>query len=149
VRLTGSQSVSLGVEPHLGLIARYYYCLTVTVLVFWGTLSDERTGLSLYVLLALASAVFLRSKSLGTCDHILLSHIWDFPFHRLLRLSGSRWRYSTRPLHVERRTTNKHVNMRVAIHIPQIADQAGWCFLVGSLKLIRTKSHCGWRSVSH
>jgi hypothetical protein len=24
----------------------------------------------------------------------LLSHIWDFPFRRLLRLAGSRWRYS-------------------------------------------------------
>jgi hypothetical protein len=51
----------------------------------------------LYVLLALASAVFLRSESLGTWDHILLSHIWDFPFRRLLRHAGSRWRYSTPP----------------------------------------------------
>jgi hypothetical protein len=47
----------------------------------------------LYVLLALASAVFLGSKSLETRDHILLSQIWDFPFRRLLRLAGSRWRY--------------------------------------------------------
>jgi hypothetical protein len=31
--------------------------------------------------------------------HILLSQIQDFPFHRLLRLAGSRWRYSTPPLH--------------------------------------------------
>jgi hypothetical protein len=53
----------------------------------------------LYVLLALASAVFLGSESLGTCGHILLSHIWDFPFRRLLRLAGSRWRYSTPPPH--------------------------------------------------
>jgi hypothetical protein len=53
----------------------------------------------LYILLALASAVFLRSESLGTCDRILLSQIWDFPFRRLLRLAGSRERYSTPPPH--------------------------------------------------
>jgi hypothetical protein len=40
----------------------------------------------LYMLLALASAVFLRSES-------LVSQIWDFPFCRLLRLTGSQWRY--------------------------------------------------------
>jgi hypothetical protein len=51
------------------------------------------------MLLALASAVFLGSESLGTRDHILLSQIWDFPFRRLLRLAGSRWRYSTPPPH--------------------------------------------------
>jgi hypothetical protein len=33
--------LSLGVEP-----PDIYYCLTVTVLFLWGTLSDERTGLS-------------------------------------------------------------------------------------------------------
>jgi hypothetical protein len=49
----------------------------------------------LYMLLGLPNAVFLGSESLGTRDHILLSQIWDFPFRRLLRLAGSRWRYST------------------------------------------------------
>jgi hypothetical protein len=34
----------------------------------------------LYMPMALASAVFLGSKSLGTCDHILLSPNWDFLF---------------------------------------------------------------------
>jgi hypothetical protein len=53
----------------------------------------------LYVPLALASADFLGSESLGTCDHIFLSQIWDFPFCCLLRLAGSRWRYSTLPPH--------------------------------------------------
>jgi hypothetical protein len=51
------------------------------------------------MLLVLASVVFLGSESLGTRDHILLSQIWDFPFRRLLRLEGSRWRYSTPPPH--------------------------------------------------
>jgi hypothetical protein len=41
-----SQSVSLGVGPHLGLMTRYYFYLTITVLLLWGALSDERTGLT-------------------------------------------------------------------------------------------------------
>jgi hypothetical protein len=53
----------------------------------------------LYMLLALASVVVLGSESLGTRDHILLSQMWDFPFPRLLRLAGSRWRHSTPPPH--------------------------------------------------
>jgi hypothetical protein len=53
----------------------------------------------LQLLLALASAVILGSESLGTRDHILLSHIRDFPFRRLLRLAGLWWRYSTPPPH--------------------------------------------------
>jgi hypothetical protein len=53
----------------------------------------------LYMLLALASIVFIGSDSLGTRDHTLLSQIRDFPFRRLLRLAGSRWRYSTPPPH--------------------------------------------------
>jgi hypothetical protein len=53
----------------------------------------------LYMLLALASVVFLGSESFQNRDHILLSQIWDFPFRRLLRLAGSRWRYSNPPPH--------------------------------------------------
>jgi hypothetical protein len=41
-----SQSVSLGVEPHLGSRPDIYYCLIVTVFLSWGALSDEETGLS-------------------------------------------------------------------------------------------------------
>jgi hypothetical protein len=51
------------------------------------------------MLLDLASVVFLGSESLGTHGHNLFSQIWDFPFRRLLRLAGSRWRYSTPPPH--------------------------------------------------
>jgi hypothetical protein len=53
----------------------------------------------LYMLLVLTSAVFLGSESLGSRDHILLSQFGYFPFRRLLRLAGSRWRYSTPPPH--------------------------------------------------
>jgi hypothetical protein len=78
-----------------------YYCLAFTVLFLWGALSGERTGLPFVLLYAAGpfQAVFHVSESLGTRDHILLSQIWDFPFRRLLRLAGSRWRYSTPPPH--------------------------------------------------
>jgi hypothetical protein len=46
-------------------------------------------------LLVLVSAVILESKSRWTREHILLSQIRDFPFRRLLRVAGLRWRYST------------------------------------------------------
>jgi hypothetical protein len=87
-------------STHLGLTTR-------SLLVVWqlrscscGAPSLTRGRVCLfYVLLALASEVFLWSESLGTWDHLVLSHIWDFPFRRLIRLAGSRWRYSTPPPH--------------------------------------------------
>jgi hypothetical protein len=78
----------------------------------------------LYMLLALASAVFLRSKSFSTCNHILLSQIWDFPLRCRLQLAGSQWRYSTLPPH------------------------GFWLKLSKSKSKSKSKSHCDWRSVS-
>jgi hypothetical protein len=54
--------------------------------------AHDQIFITVWHLLALASAVFLGSESLGTRDHILLSQILNFPFRRLLRLAGSRWR---------------------------------------------------------
>jgi hypothetical protein len=51
----------------------------------------------LQLLLALTGAFLLGSEFRGTRDHILVSQIRDFPFCRLLRLAGLRWRYSTPP----------------------------------------------------
>jgi hypothetical protein len=42
---------------------------------------------------------FSGPSPLGLETYILLSQIWDFPFRRLLRFAGSRWRYSTPPPH--------------------------------------------------
>jgi hypothetical protein len=61
----------------------------------------------LYVLLALASVVFLESEYLRTRDTILLSQIWDFTFRRLLRLAGSKWRYSNPPPQVWSKSKSK------------------------------------------
>jgi hypothetical protein len=94
-----SASLSWNEAPIWGLRPDLYYCLTVAGLLIWGALSDERTGLSLQLLLAFASAVIFGSESRRTRGHILLSQIRDFPFRRLLQLAGSRWRYSIPPPH--------------------------------------------------
>jgi hypothetical protein len=74
--------------------------MTITALFLWApSLTRSRVCL-LYMLPALASIVFLGSESLWTRNHILLSQIWDFHFRRLLRLAGSRWRYSTHTGHL-------------------------------------------------
>jgi hypothetical protein len=98
---TDSQSASLswnkapiwGVRPHI------YLSLTITALFLWMSSQTRGRVWLLYMLLALASIVFLGSEFLWTRNHILLSQMWDFPFRRLLRLAGSRWRYSTPPPH--------------------------------------------------
>jgi hypothetical protein len=72
LRLTVGQSVSLGVEAHVGLMARYLLLFdNYGLVLLWGAFFDERRGM--YMLLALASAVFLGSESLGTRGHIFLS----------------------------------------------------------------------------
>jgi hypothetical protein len=78
----------------------------------WGALSDERTGLSLQLLLAPAKADILGSESLGTHNHISLSQIRNFPFRRLLLLAGLPWRYSTPPPH------------RILIHKVKVKSQS-------------------------
>jgi hypothetical protein len=97
LRLTVGQSVSLGVEPHLGVMTRYLLLFDSYGLVFVGRPLWREDGSVFCVLLTIASSVFFGSESLGSGDHILLSQFWDFPFRRLLRLAGSRWRYTTPP----------------------------------------------------
>jgi hypothetical protein len=69
---TDGQSVSLGVDPHMGLITRYLLLFDSYGLVFCGTPSLTRGRVCIsYMLLTLASVVFLESESLGTGDHIV------------------------------------------------------------------------------
>jgi hypothetical protein len=92
-------SLSWNKAPIWGLRPDIYLSLTITAQFLWASSLTTGWVWLLYMLLALASVVFLGSESLWTCNHILLSQIWDFPFCRLLRLAGSRWRYSTPPPH--------------------------------------------------
>jgi hypothetical protein len=63
-------------QPHLGLMTRYLLLFDSYSLVFCGAPSLTRGRVCLlYMLLALASAVYLGSESLGTRDHILQSQI--------------------------------------------------------------------------
>jgi hypothetical protein len=98
---TDAQSVSLswnkspvwGLRPDLFTIRQLRVCRC-------GVLSLTRGRVCrLQLLLALARAVIFESVFHGTRDHILFSEIRDFPFRRLLRLAGLRWRYSTPPPH--------------------------------------------------
>jgi hypothetical protein len=93
--LSWNKATIWGLRPYL------YYCQTVAGLLMWGVLSDERTGLSFagVTVSSNKSVVILGSESRGTRDNILLSQIRDFPFRRLIRLAGLRWRYSTPPPH--------------------------------------------------
>jgi hypothetical protein len=79
------------------------------------------------MLLVLASIVFIGSDSLAPRDHILLSQIRDFPFRRLLRLAGSRWRYSTPPPHgwVSQSESESHCDWR-SVNLSVLVSSPVW-----------------------
>jgi hypothetical protein len=98
-RWSVGQSV-LEYNTQLGLATRFLITLWQLRVCWYEAFSLTRGRVChLQLLLALANAVILGSEPLGTRDHILLSQIRDFPFRRLLRLAGLRWRYSTPPWH--------------------------------------------------
>jgi hypothetical protein len=99
--MTDGQSASLSCNkaPIWGLRPGFYYCQTVAGLLMWGAVLKREPVCRLQLLQALGSEVILGSESCGTHEHISLSQIPDFPFRRLLRLAGLRWRYSTPPPH--------------------------------------------------
>jgi hypothetical protein len=102
---------------HLGPATSFTFCLKFPSDSCWFIIFTEQ------LLLGLARAVTLRSKSRRTHGHILLSHLrllqpggpgpriyipqeqggpvippgTGFPFCRLLRLAGLRWRYCNPP----------------------------------------------------
>jgi hypothetical protein len=70
----------------------------------WDALSGERTGPSFTIAAGPRQCSHSLVRVPWTRGHILLSQIRDFPFRRLLRLAGLRWRYSTPPPHGMRQT---------------------------------------------
>jgi hypothetical protein len=122
-----SRPVCLGVKTHLGSKTRFWILSDMCGLFDVGCPLSRETGLSLQLILAIASAVILRSFSRETHNHILLSQIRDslnpvgqvrvfiypqeqggpvtppetgFPFRRLLRFAGTRQKYLKSPPHV-------------------------------------------------
>jgi hypothetical protein len=118
LRPTVSRPVCLGAGIPSGSQHQISLSPTIAGFLIWDTLTDERTGLYLLVqlLLGLARAVTLGSKSRRAHGHILLSHLRlpqpggpgsriyipqeqggpvillgsGYPFCRLLRLAGLR-----------------------------------------------------------
>jgi hypothetical protein len=100
LRPTVSRPVSLGIKHPFGAYDQIFVTVRQLRVCSCGALSLARGRVCrLQLLLDLDSAVIHGSEARGTRDHILLSQIRDYPFRRLLRLAGLRWRYSTPPAH--------------------------------------------------
>jgi hypothetical protein len=95
LRPTVSRPVCLRMKHPSGAYDPIFIAVRQLRVCWCGALSLRRGRVCrLQLLLALASAVIFGSKSRGARDHIR-----DFLFRHLLRLAGSRWRYSTPPPH--------------------------------------------------
>jgi hypothetical protein len=86
---TDGQSVSIGVEPHLGLMTRYLLLFDNYGIILWGALSDERTGLSFVYAAGLCQRSLFRVRV-----------PWDSrPYFTISDLSQSRLSYNRYPLY--------------------------------------------------
>jgi hypothetical protein len=123
---TDSQEASLSCcqAPMWGLRPEFYYCRTVAGLLMWGALSDERMGLPSTIAAGPRQRSHSRVRvPRGSIPYVTVSDSrlsqpggpgpliyipqekggpvippgTRFPFRRLVRLAGLRWRYSNPP----------------------------------------------------
>jgi hypothetical protein len=75
LQLTVSQSVSLGVEPNLGLLTRdiFFFFLKLQSCLTWGALSDERSGLS-----------FVSLQSVYSSQSVFTSFIYNLCYTQVI-----------------------------------------------------------------
>jgi hypothetical protein len=100
LRPTVSRPVSLVIKHPFGAYDQIFItCVTVTVLFLWGALSDERSGLPFVCAAGPCQRSLSRVRVPWDLKPYFTVSDLRLPFSSLLRLAGSRWRYSTPPPH--------------------------------------------------